>query len=223
MKPQTRNQLRTLAVAACCMCAFLGASAQEQQTGYENTLTPKFGIKGGLNLSNLYVDDVEDENIKAGFNVGGYAKIPLAKGISIQPELLFSSKGAKLSYDNILLGTGEYRFNLNYVELPVLAVVNLAKKLNLHAGGYVSYLASANITRLNSNAGTIDNVRDLDEDDFNRFDYGLVGGLGLDVANFTIGARYNYGLNEVGKGGTSVAGVATRNAKNSVISLYIGF
>ncbi len=205
-------------MVGACTVAF----GQEQQTSIESGLRPKFGVKGGLNLSNLYVDDVKDENMKAGFNVGVYAKLPLAKGFSIQPELLYSGKGAKLSYDNVLLGTGEYRFNLNYVEVPVLAVVNIVKNLNLQAGGYVSYLASANISRLNSNASTLDKIKDLKTSDFNRFDYGLVGGLGVDIQNFTIGARYNYGLQEVGKGNASIAGQATRNSKNSVIAVFVG-
>ncbi|MEO5996830.1 MAG: porin family protein [Chitinophagaceae bacterium] len=198
----------------------IGVSAQEQQTSMEKSLTPKFGVKGGLNLSNLYVDNADDENLKAGINLGLYAKIPLFRGLSIQPELIYSGKGSKLTYNNFLLGKGEYRFNLNYVEVPVLLVVNVAKNLNIQGGGYVSYLASANIKDL-KNDGTIENIKDLNAGNFNRFDYGLVGGVGIDVMNFTIGARYNYGLNKVGD--TGLSGQLTKNAKNSVIGLYIGF
>src|SRR5688572_16830898 len=97
--------------------------AQEQQTPSEGSLSPKFGIKGGLNLTNMHVeDDVSDENMKASFHAGFFAKLPVTRGFSIQPELLYSSKGAKQNYNNILQGEGEYRFNLNYIELPVLAV-----------------------------------------------------------------------------------------------------
>jgi hypothetical protein len=38
----------------------LTASAQEQQTSMESKLHSKFGIKGGLNLTNLYVNDVSE-------------------------------------------------------------------------------------------------------------------------------------------------------------------
>ncbi|MEJ7739067.1 MAG: porin family protein [Chitinophagaceae bacterium] len=196
------------------------AFAQEQQTNAESSLTPKFGVKGGINLSNLYVDEADDENMKLGLNLGFYSKIPLTKGLSIQPELIYSSKGAKLTYNNFILGKGEYRFNLNYVELPLLAVINVANNINLHAGGYVSYLVSANIKDMDDD-GTINNIRELKAENFNRFDYGLVGGLGIDVQNFTIGARYNYGLKEIGESG-SLSGNLTKNSKNSVISLYVG-
>ena len=195
-------------------------SAQEQKTDMENSIRPKFGVKGGVNLSNLYVDNADDENLKLGWNLGLYGKIPLTKGLSIQPELIYSSKGAKLTYNNFILGKGEYRFNLNYVEVPVLAVINLASNLNLQAGGYVSYLASANVKDMNEN-GTIENAKELKADNFNRFDYGLVGGVGVDVQNFTIGARYNYGLKEIGNSGLS--GQLTKNSKNSVVSVFVGF
>lgn len=139
--------------------------------------------------------------------------------MSIQPELLYTSKGSKLTYDN-LFGSGEFRFNLNYVELPVLAVINLAKNFNLQAGAYAGYLVNANIKKLN-NEGETSDIADFNEDDFNRFDFGLVGGLGLDIQNFTIGARYNYGLKEVGNN-DEIAGQVLGDSKNSAISLYLG-
>jgi hypothetical protein len=197
-----------------------GSFAQVQQTKDESFLTPKFGIKGGLNLTNMFVDEVSDENMKVGFNAGFFAKLPVTRGFSIQPELLYTSKGAKEEYNNIIEGEGEYRFNLNYIELPVLAVINVAKNFNLHVGPYVSYLAAANIKNLHENGGQ-DEIAELDADNFNRFDYGLVGGLGVDVSNFTIGARYSYGLREIGKSG-SLSGQVTKDSRNSAVSLYIG-
>lgn len=218
MKNATCSLKRVFLAAALTGC-LSAAMAQEQQTTTESSLQPKFGIKGGINLSNLYVDDVEDENMKVGVNVGVFAKLPVSKGFSIQPELLYSSKGAKISYNNIF-GDGEYRFNLNYVELPVLAVFNLGKNFNIHAGPYAALLTSANIKRLDNESGDVDDIADLDTDNFKRFDYGLVGGVGFDIQNFTLGARYNYGLNEIGDGG--IAGEATKNSKNSAFTFYIG-
>jgi len=221
MKSSNKRKLRNGILAlGLILLAAPGIFAQEQQATGESTLTPKFGIKGGLNLTNLYVNDVKDEHIKAGFNAGFFAKLPVTRGFSIQPELLYSQKGAKLDYDNVF-GSGEYRFNLNYVELPLTAVFNVARNFNLHLGGYASYLVSANIKQLKSN-GDGNTISNLNEDNFNRFDYGLVGGLGVDVDNFTIGARYNYGLREVGKSG-SLSGNVTSNSKNSAINLFVGF
>jgi hypothetical protein len=193
--------------------------AQEQQTSAESKLQSKFGIKAGLNLTNLYVNDASDEHLKAGFNAGIYWKLPVARGFSIQPELIYSQKGTKATYSNFIQGNGEYRFNLNYAELPLLAVINLGKTFNIHAGPYVGYLVSANVKDVNSD-GTINGAADLNEDNFKRLDVGVAAGLGLDIENFTIGARYNYGLTEIGKSG--LAGELTRNSKNAGLSIYLG-
>jgi hypothetical protein len=202
------------------LCICVSAAAQEQQTSLENKLHSKFGIKGGVNLTNLYVNDVSDEHMKVGFNAGIFAKLAVAKGFSIQPELLYTVKGAKENYNNFIQGSGEYRFNLNYVELPLLAVINLGKNFNIHAGGYAAYLVSANIKDVDNN-GTINGATDLNEDNFQRWDAGLVGGLGFDIQNFSIGARYNYGLTEIGKSG-NLSGELTKNSKNAGVSVYIG-
>jgi hypothetical protein len=207
-------------LSAACLTAGNSLFAQVQQTTSENSLSPKFGIKGGLNLTNMYVKDVSDENMKVGWNAGVFAKCPVTRGFSIQPELLYTSKGAKETYNNFVEGKGEYRFNLNYIELPVLAVFNVAKNFNLHVGPYASYLVGANIKDLKSD-GTIHDITTLDAGNFNRFDWGVAGGLGIDISTFTVGARYNYGFREIGKSG-SLSGALTKDSKNSAISLYIG-
>lgn len=68
------------------------------------------GIKGGLNLSSLTTDGNDDKNLKAGFHLGVYNKIPLGASVAIQPELLYSVKGMKLDYNEsaILPSPSEY-------------------------------------------------------------------------------------------------------------------
>jgi len=134
---------------------------------------------------------------------------------------LYSLKGSKTDYNNFVEGTGEYRFNLGYVELPLLAVVNLTKNFSIHLGGYGAYMTNANIKDVNSN-GNIQNITDLNAEDFNRWDFGLAGGVGFDIENFTIGARYNYGLTDIGKSG-NLTSTALGNAKNNGLAVYVGF
>lgn len=213
---------RTILFLMILVAASGGLCAQEQQaiTGGDK-LTPKFGIKGGLNLTSLYVDNVSKEHMKAGFNAGIFAKLPITTGFSIQPELLYSVKGAKDTYSNFVQGDGEYRFNLNYMELPVLAVVNITRNFSIHAGPYVGYLVSANVKNVDNN-GEIQGATDLKADDFKRWDVGLAGGVALDVSAFTLGARYNYGLTDIGKSG-NLSGDLTKNSKNAGVSIYAGF
>ncbi|HLZ87607.1 MAG TPA: porin family protein [Puia sp.] len=194
---------------------------QQQQTSTESNLKAKFGIKGGFDLTTLYSSDVSTNHMKPGFDAGVFAKLPVTRGFSIQPELLYSLKGAKNTYSNFIEGSGEYRFNLGYLQLPVLAVVNLAPNFNLHLGGYAAYLVNANIKNVDNN-GNIQSATELNTGDFNRWDFGLVGGLGFDIENVTLGARYNYGLSEIGKSGNAT-GDLTKNQKNAGFSIYVGF
>jgi len=208
-------------LSTALLVIFSTVHAQQQQTSQESALATKFGIKGGLNLTNLSSDNFTDNHLKPGFNVGIFSKIPVTPGFSVQPELLYSLKGSKTDYNNFVEGTGQYRFNLGYVELPVLAVVNLTKNFSIHLGGYGAYLTNANVKDVNNN-GTIQSITELNANDFNRWDFGLAGGLAFDIENFTLGARYNYGLTEIGKSG-NLTGTALGNAKNNGLSIYVGF
>lgn len=185
----------------------------------DDDLAPKFGIKGGINLANLRSgDEANDENLKVGLNLGLMAKMPITKGFAIQPEVVYSSQGSKINYNNFIAGKGEYRFNLNYVQVPVLAVINLGEYFNIHAGPYAAFLTSANVKDMDDD-GTIEDIKDYDVDNFNRVDYGLAGGIAFETKGFTLGARYNYGFKEVGKSG-SVSGNATNDLKNNFGTVY---
>lgn len=187
--------------------------------GFAQDLGLNFGIKGGVQLTNLYADDVHDENAKVGFQGGLYFKNQITEFFALQPEILYTLKGSQLDYDNILMGSGSYRYNLGYIEVPVLAVVSIGS-FSIHAGPYIAFLTNANIKDVDDD-GDIEGITDLDRSDFNSVDYGLAGGIGMDFLSGTLGLRYNYGLNEIGK--DDLAGELTKNSKNSVLSLYVGF
>ena len=181
--------------------------------------TASFGFKGGLNFSNLYTDQVDDNNVLTGFNAGLYAKFPIAKGIAIQPEISYTTKGAELVYNNAF-AKGTSKFNVNYIEVPVLLVMNITDNFNVHVGPYAAYMVSGK-TETDSNIFTSENQ--LDTNDFNKFDAGIAGGVGVDLDALNFGVRYNYGLTNIGKernfGGTSYT---FPDAKNSVLSVYVG-
>ena len=83
----------------------------------------------------------------------------------------------------------------------------------------MAYLFNANVKNLKEDL-TTSSALDLDRKDFNGTDFGLAGGLALDIKGFQLGARYNYGLREIGK--SDIAGQITRNAKNAVAQVFIG-
>ena len=182
----------------------------------------KFGIKGGVNFSNLNTQNVESNNVLTGFNAGLFAKIPITSSFAIQPELLYTTKGAKLTYDNYFVN-GSAKFNLNYLELPVLLAINITPNFNIHAGPYVAYLLDGNVT--NDVSGTLFDIQNnINNDDYNKFDTGLSLGLGYDASQFGFGARYNYGLQKVGKERNFMGTNYTfPDGKNSVINIYLSY
>ena len=180
----------------------------------------KIGVKGGVNFSNMYTEDVDDNNVLTSFNAGLYASIPLTNSLALQPEFLYSRKGAELEYDNAF-ATGKAKFKLNYIEVPVLLKINIAENFNIHAGPYFAYLINADVTN-ETDSGNFNFEESIDNDDFNKFDYGLSAGLGFDFDSFGIGARYNYGLSTVGKERDFLGTNYTfPDGKNSNLSVYL--
>jgi Outer membrane protein beta-barrel domain len=172
------------------------------------------GIKGGLNVSNLYIDDIHDENARYGFNAGLYGQVFSSDVFALQPELLYSTKGSKAFYDGPFEQTIKY--NLNYLDLPVLAVFKLGKSAEIHVGPYASYLLNANV----SYSGDLANGDDeIDKDQLKSYDYGLVGGFGMNFGTIQIGARYNYGLVKIAD--SDAAELFLGDSKNSVAQLYL--
>lgn len=175
------------------------------------------GFKGGINFSNFYADNVDDENVLTGFNAGLYAKVPVTKSFSIQPEIYYTTKGSEVTYNTAGVN-GVAKFNINYVEVPVLAVINLTENFNIHAGPYAAYMVSGKTTN-DSNLGS--STSTLDTNDFQRFDAGIAAGVGLDFELLSFGVRYNYGLTKIEKENSN--GNTYTDAKNSVLNVYVGF
>lgn len=210
---KVRNQLLAGFIMAFSIMSITTTQAQN---------SPEFGVKGGLNLSNMYTEDVDDNNVLTSFNAGIYLALPLTSFLAMQPEVLYSRKGSELTYDNVF-ATGTAKFKLNYIEVPVLLKANLTPNFNIQVGPYFAYLVDAQVTNETDN-GTFDFEDNFDNDDFNKFDAGLSAGIEFDFENFGIGARYNYGLTTVGKDRDIAGGTFTfPDGKNSNISVYVAF
>ena len=69
-----------------------------QTNAQENAVTKslQIGAKAGVNLSTL-TGDISGIKGRTSFHLGGVAEFPISEKLSIQPELLFSSQGAKYS------------------------------------------------------------------------------------------------------------------------------
>lgn len=174
------------------------------------------GVKGGLNVSNLYLDDIDDENARYGFNIGVYGQVFSNETFAIQPELMYSTRGAKAEYGGLIDQT--VKFNLNYLDLPVLAVFKLGDAAEIHVGPYASFLLNSN-TSYSGDLGS--GTDEIDRDHLKPFDFGLAGGFGLNFGPMQVGARYNLGLTEIAD--SDVARTLIGDAKNSCAQLYLAF
>lgn len=95
-----------------------------------------FGILGGVNFQNLNGKDMSGDKLEnemiLGYHIGANVQIPLAPQFYFQPGLLFSTKGAKQTYD--VLGTSYTNTTkLSYIEMPL----NLVYKAMLGNGYFM--------------------------------------------------------------------------------------
>ncbi len=86
------NKVKTAIIAAICMIS-IHSSAQEQPTINKGKLTPKIGVKGGLNFTNLYV---ENENMKLGGRYS-YGLKEVGKDGSLSGNINCNSKNSAFS------------------------------------------------------------------------------------------------------------------------------
>ena len=175
------------------------------------------GVKGGLTMSNLYIDrdDLDDENARFGYHAGLFSQIMFLETFGIQPELLFTTKGAEANYTGVIDQT--VKFNLNYLELPVLFVFRPVEILEFYAGPYAGLLLSSNIEF----SGLIDGEEEIDRDNFNTLDYGIGAGIAMNFGNIQVGLRYNIGLQKLAD--TNVSNLLLGDSKNAYGQLYIAF
>jgi len=155
----------------------------------------KFGIKAGLNYANLEGTNIQTDAITS-YHAGIIAEVKLTDGFSVQPELLYSTQGA--TYKNL---GDEFKNELGYLSIPVLAKIHLNKTISLDLGPQASFLLSER------NAFNVNNAE--------TFEFAAVGGLGINLTkNFFIQGRYVLGLTEVSK---------EAQTKNSVVQVSAGF
>lgn len=199
------------------------------------TLQPKIG----LNLANLtnmeviaysYIDAVthsstnetKSGNLKSDFAVGVEAEYGFAEKFSIAAGVLYSRQGTDFGTSKIYgnsdgsLSTGwdKYKFQLDYLNIPIVANYYFAKGWAVKAGIQPGFLLNAKKkvdglgTRMNEDTDTKDGSK--------TFDLSIPLGISYEFSKFVIDGRYNLGLTKVNKDGDD-------SNKNSVIQLTVGY
>lgn len=197
----------------------------------------KYGVKGGLNLTNLKGDypnpgegEKWDTKSSIGFHIGGFSEYKVNDKFSIQPELLISMQGNKIEflYENYnsflnenLKFTITETLKLYYLNFPLMLKYKLIDKLSLEFGPQIGILLSAKSKQefknyydpRENNSRNVDLLNDSSR--MKRFDFGLNIGATYDVTEkFFLQGRYNLGLATIDE---------PLNLKNSVFQLSSGY
>ena len=162
------------------------------QISYSQSL--QFGIKAGANYANVTGSKIQTNAIVS-YHTGVVAKIGLTKGLSFQPELLYTTQGA--SYDTALT---DYKNELGYIVIPAMLQIHLSKSISLDMGPQVGFL--------------LDEKNNFDIQKTNTIDASANAGLGLKITNSIFAqARYCVGLTKL---------QPNSEIKNTVVQLSLG-
>lgn len=163
-------------------------SAQQEGTKASHA---SFGVKGGLNVYNIHNDNNVEYDTKLGFHLGMLAHLHLSKQFALQPELLYSTQGAKYSVSN-----NEAKVNLGYINVPVMLQYMFNNGFRLQAGPQVGFLTRARLEMNNTKTDVKDNYQTVD------FAVGFGAGYVSPKSGLGIDARYNLGVSDINENST---------------------
>ena len=191
---------------AAMMVAAISANAQNEVG--QLTLMPKAGI----NISTI-TGSGSDKKSKVGLVAGAEFEYGVAQNFDITAGVLYSMEGAKI---------GDAKFNMDYINIPILAnyyvVPGLAVKAGIQPAFNVRKKAS-----YNGNTVNIDDVMNevLDwagagvETGVKTFNLSIPVGLSYEYQSFVLDARYNIGVTKVFKNADQ--------GRNSTFAITLGY
>lgn len=140
-----------------------------------------FGLKGGLNITNLKSSPDQNLESKAGFNAGGLAHIHLSKSWALQPEIMYSAQGAQKD---------DMKWRLNYVNVPLQLQYMFDKGFRIQTGPQLGILATATTKQ----GDTKVDVKDA----FKTAEFGwTIGASYVGESGIGIDGRYNHGITRI--------------------------
>lgn len=184
-----KSKVLLFALAATALT--LTSKAQDKTT---------FGVRAGVNFTNVNGEDVNGKDlnydIKAGFNIGVNAEIPVASDFYLQPGLLFSTKGYKESVSG---SSDDVKYNVSYLEIPInflykpalgpgKLLLGFGPYIGLGIGGKVKFGKEDSKIKFKNDVSTAD----LNSD--NTYQKGLDFGGNL-LAGYELSSKISFQLN----------------------------
>ena len=172
------------------------------------------GVRAGVNLSTLNTSD-DEGGVSADWLVrgvaGGYVTWRMFSWLELQPEVLYSLKGAKEGEGDLTA-----KALLDYVEVPVLARVSRGAPGTRRFYG-VAGVAFGVLLRARTRADFGGAVEEIDiKDDLETLDVGAVFGGGLELGSLVVDARYTHGFRDIDKDTSDSVTVKNRAASITV-------
>jgi long-subunit fatty acid transport protein len=209
----------------------LGVNAQ-------SLLPIKYGIKVGVNIANI--SSIPNDGVKnidntalIGVNGGFYMEIALNDKWYINPELIYTQKGASFTYEythdyevdqrDVHNTTNELK--LAYIELNPTISYKASDKLSLNFGPSVSFLITPDYIVLTDKGGNDDlsSHEELSEGTFKEeaLDVGLNIGISYYLTeNFLIDGKVNTGFMKIGEvSKETYTGTTSNEARSNVFEL----
>ena len=172
----------------------------------------RFGAKGGVNINKISGKSYES-GFNYNFQAGVFLQFNISNRFGIQPEVNFVqsqsafTKDATDIYDDLFLDGSQKKATMNYLEVPVLLNVNVgpSKRVKLQAGPAYGGLLKQTVDSLKKKSNF-----------YKKSQWGLIGGLWIQVPLINIGARYKMGL-------TNINGIDDKQTwKSQAIQIFVG-
>ncbi|HBG39933.1 MAG TPA: hypothetical protein DDZ96_12020 [Porphyromonadaceae bacterium] len=166
------------------------------------------GAGAGALVSSVSFSPGVAQSFHLGMHAGIAAKYISEEHLGVIAEINFAQRGWKEDYD---AETGfSYNRTMNYVEIPFLWHVYFGNKVRFifNAGPQVSILFNHSSSMSEALAADVETQKKANPDNAfiglqyadpeSRFDYGLIGGVGLElrtgIGDFDLEGRYYFGL-----------------------------
>jgi hypothetical protein len=150
-----------------------------------------FGLKGGLNLTNINADDAQATyNSRTGYHAGLFLREKFGK-VAIQPEaLLFTQSNTIDNYQ----GLYHVKQSLTYLSIPVMVKFYPVLGLNLQVGPQFGFLLDGDRTTDMGFVQKKENIKDY----YKSSDVSISAGFGYDFDfGLNLDFRYNIGVQDI--------------------------
>jgi hypothetical protein len=180
-----------------------------------------FGAQVGLNLADVGGPGADGGGTEArvGFLAGLFGSIPVGENLAIQPELLYTQKGFKIT-DN----GATANLKLSYVQVPVFGKISFPSESTtpfLVAGPSLGLKVGCRVSARSQGVSVgIDCQNDTESViSASSTDFSLVVGGGVELGDAIVSARYDHGISNI----DSAAGAPSTSNRTLTISVGYGF